>query len=748
MVLTARDGEDVDRRLAVAALPEVRLEPLPRTDAAVLLGRVAPELGPALAERVLEHAAGNPLGVVELGEAVARAGGAALLPTWLPLSTRLERTFSGLVAELPAQTQELLLVAALDDGDDLDEMLDACRRVLPGEVGPDQIEPAVTSRLVQVDDRFRVRFRHPLLRSALYQAATAAQRRRVHAALAETVAADPERRVWHRAAAASGPDEALARELTETARRAGRRQAASIALAAFERAARLSEDRAARGRRLLAAVEAASEQGDAVTALRLLGEVEERDLTQTDRAWYGMMREVYLATGWTGGDRLSAFAEGVETMCRDGDTEMAVESVLAICLRVYWSNADPETAARLLAAAESLDGAADDPRLVAAVAQLAPVTRGAWCLERMLAIRAEDAANPREQYELGMGASALGACSLAASFYTAAAVGLRAQGRLGLLCKVLVSHAMNAAYLGDARTALTLVVEGEQLTRETRESNWAPTAWMVTGFARALRGDVDAARERADAAEAVLLPAGKHPLLALVRQLRGVAALAAGRPEEAFRELYRVFDPADNSYHPYTQFMLVGHLADAAVGCGALAELREVVAALTPVARECRSPALLLGVGYARAMLADEAAAFETALAADELVEWSFERARLQHAYGAWLRRQRRAADSRPLLRAAAATFDALGATAWADRSRAELRASGETLRRPVDLAQSLTPQEIQISRLAAEGLSNKEIAERLFLSPRTISTHLYRIYPKLGIKSRGELARVLAGAG
>src|SRR5262249_7312095 len=157
------------------------LEPLDPEDCVRLLAQVAPDLGPALVERVLDQAAGNPLGVVELGEAVARSGGAALLPSWLPLSTPLERTFSGLVANRPARTRAILLVAALDDGDDLDEILDASRRVQLTDVGPDEIEPAVMSRLVQVDDRFRVRFRHPLLRSALYQAATAAQRRRVHA---------------------------------------------------------------------------------------------------------------------------------------------------------------------------------------------------------------------------------------------------------------------------------------------------------------------------------------------------------------------------------------------------------------------------------------------------------------------------------------------------------------------------------------------------------------------------------------
>jgi DNA-binding CsgD family transcriptional regulator len=743
IVLTARDGDDVSGRLAAAGLAERRLESLGPDDSAALLAAVAPGLSPVLAARVLEQAAGNPLGLVELGMAASRGGGAALLPARLPLSERLERTFAGLVAELPPITRGLLLVAALDDGDDFDELIGACARMTGAPVVADDIEPAVTTRLVRVDDQFRVRFRHPLLRSALRQAATVAQRRRAHAALAGTVA-DPERRVWHRAAAAAGADEALARELTETARRAQHRQAATIAVEAFERAARLSAEPGARGGRLLAAANAAAEQGDPATVVRLLAEVPEQWLSATDRAWHGLLREVFLGTGWSGGDRFASFVEAVETMCREGDTDMALESLLAICLRVYWTVPDPETAGRLLAAAESVGVPPGDPRLVAVLAQVAPVARGAFCLKQMRTLRTSGEANPRELFELGLGAGAIGAFSLGVSFHAAAQVELRAQGRIGLLAKSLVSHALQAAHLGDARTALGLAAEGEQLVAESGERNWLPTAWIVSGFAEALRGDVAAAHRHADQAEAVLMPGGRHPLLALVRQVRGTAALAAGRPGEAFRELRRVYDPADAGHHGHTRLMLLGFLAEAALGCGELDELRRLAGEMAPLGAG-RSPALLAGLRFARAVLGDSAESFAEALAVD--VEWPFERARLELAYGVWLRRQRRAAECRPLLRAAADTFDALGATAWADRARAELRASGETLRRPAEAAQGLTPQELQIARLAADGLSNKDIADRLFLSPRTVTTHLSRIYPKLGIRSRGELSRALRTA-
>jgi DNA-binding CsgD family transcriptional regulator len=743
MVLTARDGRDVSRRLAGAGLTEVRLEALDRDDSAALLRRVAPELTASIADQVLEAAQGNPLGLVELGEAVARSGPAALLPNRVPLSERLERTFSGLVAELPPVTRSMLLVAALDDGDDLDEVVRASRLVEPRAVRHEDIDPAVANRLVQVDDQSRVRFRHPLLRSALHQSATAMQRRRAHAALAEVLAGDPERGVWHRAASATGPDEELARELTEVATGARHRQAAGIALTAFEQAARLSEDPAARGHRLLAAVDMASELGDNAANSRLLAEIRPHELTDGDRAVHEFLIEAFHGGRWSGGDRLLSLAAALEAQVAAGDAERAVRLLDTIVLRVYLSEPDPAVIRRLLTAVDLVLAASDDPVLAGYLAMISPVGRGAEARRRMRELLAAGGTDPYTTYQLGIGAAAAGDLPMAGDFYATAEIGLRAQGRLGVLYRAQILHATQAGYLGDARTALALLPESEAFALATGDRNWVPTAWTAAGVAAALQGDLATAEERAAAAEAVLLPLGRNPLQAGVRQIRGFAALAAGRPSEAFAELRRVFDPADDSYHPYTGFTFVGHLAEAAAGCGATAELRRIVEELAPVASECGSPALLAGLGYAYAVLADSAEAWEKAVG-EELTGWSFEQARRQHAYGTWLRRRRRPAESRPHLRAAAATFDALGATAWADRSRAELRASGESLRKPSDATAGLTPQETQIARLAAEGLSNQEIGARLFLSPRTVSTHLSRIYPKLGIRSRTELARVL----
>ncbi|WP_229074746.1 AAA family ATPase [Actinoplanes sp. DH11] len=743
MLFTARDGRDVNRRLAGAGLTDVRLEPLDGDSARALLHRVAPALQPALRVQVLDAARGNPLGLVELGGAAARSGGSALLPGRVPLSERLERTFSGLVAELPPVTRALLLVAAVNDGDDLDEIVRACRLAEPRDVRHEDIDPAVANRLVQVDDRFRVRFRHPLLRSALHQTATAVQRRQAHAALARVLAGDPERTLWHRAAAANGPDESLAEELTATAIRARHRQAAGIALTAFERAARLSEDPAARGRRLISAVGMASEQGDRATVTRLLGEIRAHELSPGDRSLYDFLVETQHGTRWSGGDRLISVATAIEAQVAAGDTGRAVQLLETISLRTYFSESDPAVIARLVAAVDTVLAVSDEPLLTACLALVSPVGRGDQCRRRMRELLIAGGTDPYTTYQLGVGAAAAGDLPMAGEFLATAEIGLRAEDRLGILHRAQILHAAHAGYLGDARTALALLPESEAFVAEADGQNWTTTAWTAAGAAAALHGDLAGAGERAAAIEALLLPLGRNPLLAGVRQIRGLAALAGGRPAEAFDELRRVFDPADDSTHLYTGFFFVGHLAEAAAGCGGAAELRRIVDRLTPLAEQGRSPALLAGLGYAQAVLTDTAEGWEKAIGED-LPGWAFEQARRQHGYGAWLRRRRRPAESRPLLRAAAATFDALGATAWADRSRAELRASGESLRRPAETAAELTPQETQIARLAAEGLSNRDIADRLFLSPRTVSTHLSRIYPKLGIRSRAELARAL----
>jgi DNA-binding CsgD family transcriptional regulator len=273
------------------------------------------------------------------------------------------------------------------------------------------------------------------------------------------------------------------------------------------------------------------------------------------------------------------------------------------------------------------------------------------------------------------------------------------------------------------------------------------TARVTQAILAALRGEQDRADALAAEAEQAVVAVAARPVLASVQHARGLAALGGGRFAEAYEHLRRMHDPADPAYHLGLRCNAIGDLAEAAAYSEHRQAIGTVVMELETLAQKSPSPSLHAGLRYARALLAADDHAevlFEAALRAD-LARWPFARARAQLAYGGWLRRQRRAVESRGHLRAARETFDALGTIPWSERARQELRASGETSRRRIpDARDQLTPQELQIAQMAAGGLTNREIGQKLYLSHRTISSHLHRIFPKLGVASRSALRAAL----
>ncbi len=311
----------------------------------------------------------------------------------------------------------------------------------------------------------------------------------------------------------------------------------------------------------------------------------------------------------------------------------------------------------------------------------------------------------------------------------------------------LALQAWSAAQLADLGAAIPAAEEGRRLAQETNQPLVLATAQAVQALLVALRGDQDAAEDLAAQAEQVSVPIGVSAVLAAVQFARGLAALGGGRPAEALQHLRRLHDPADPAYHAAVRCCTVADLADAARrsgdpdGIGAIADEMEAAARQTP------SPLLHAGLRYARALLAEDhcaGALFETALQSD-MSTWPFLRARVQLAYGEWLHQQRHDSASRAPLRAARETFDALGISPWSERARQQLRATGETSRpRTPEARDQLTPQELQIAQMAADGLSNREIGQMIYLSHRTVSSHLYRAFPKLGITSRTQLRSAL----
>jgi ATP/maltotriose-dependent transcriptional regulator MalT len=349
---------------------------------------------------------------------------------------------------------------------------------------------------------------------------------------------------------------------------------------------------------------------------------------------------------------------------------------------------------------------------------------------------------------LSTGALLCGAFDLCRDFSAAAAPALRAQGRLGLLARVVGAEAWSAVVVGDLSAAIVACDESRRLARETSQPLMYALMSATAAKLAALRGEAAQAVALAEESEEIGLPAGARPVLATALMARGLAALGDGRFDEAYGHFRRLHDPADPAFQIALRLTSLGDLVDAATHCGRVGQVRPVVAGLAETAARTPAPVLHADLRLAHALLAaedDAEALFEAALGAD-LSAWPLSRSRTQLAYGEWLRRHRRAVESRDHLRAARDMFDALGAIPWSERARRELRAAGEASRhRDPDARDQLTPHELQIAQLAAEGLTNREIGQRLYLSHRTVSSHLHRIFPKLGVTSRAEL-RLMVG--
>jgi len=743
LVGTAREAELDDNPMAGAGLAELRLGPLDPAAAAALLDAHAVR-DPVVRQRVLEEAAGNPLALVELPVTASQHDSRDTLNGWIPLTRRLEQAFASRLPGLPAVTFTALLAAGLDDGDALTEVLAAASLVAGAPVQVADLAPAVTAGLAETDGR-SMRFRHPLVRSAVGEAAGLARRQAMHRALAEVLAGVPDRQVWHRAAATVGPDEEVAAGLEAAADRAFGRGAIAEQAAALAAAARLSPGPARRGQRLIRAAWGFHDLGRPQTVLRLLDEAEPLDLEPGDRLRLAWAREAMGAATRSGARPLPGLADLADQMCQDGDSDQALLTLENVALRCYWSNPDRRTRQRMTAVAEAVPVADDDPRLLYVLALCDPAEHGAVVLARLG--QRQPGSGTYQDYLLGYAALAVGACEEAVGFHTAAAAGSRARGWLGLLGEVLLSQGWSALLLGQADLAGPAADEAARLLAESGLPLWAACAQLVQAVLAGRRGDT-AAAELTSQAERVLLTGGLPPLLALVQLARGTAALGAGRYEEAYEQLARIFDPQDPAYHPHLRAWALVDLAEAAGGRYQDAARRRHTELIAEAAAT-GSPLLHASLAVAAPMLAadDAQALFDAAFGAS-LAAWPLHRARLQLAYGMWLRRRQQAGDSRAPLRAARDTFDALGADAWAERARQELRAAGERGGRPAPRALDLlAPQELQIARLAAEGLNNREIGQQLYLSHRTVRNHLYRIFPKLGITSRAELAAAVGAS-
>jgi ATP/maltotriose-dependent transcriptional regulator MalT len=301
--------------------------------------------------------------------------------------------------------------------------------------------------------------------------------------------------------------------------------------------------------------------------------------------------------------------------------------------------------------------------------------------------------------------------------------------------------------IADFAVAKPAAEEAGRLAVETAQPLWEAGAWTAQAALAAFRGEPAVVSDLTARVERMMLPVGGAEPLALVQYVRGLLALGQGRHADAYAQLRRLYEPGDPARDQRISVGALGDMAEAAVRSGHRDHALALVKQFAPIAGRTPGPGNFWSLDYARALLAEDEraeAAYREVLGRD-LSAWPFMRARLQLAFGEWLRRQRRVAESRTQLRVAKDALDALGAIPWSERARRELRASGETShRRPPGTVDQLTPQELQIVQLAAEGLSNREIGQRLYLSHRTVESHLYRVFPKLGITSRAQLGNAL----
>ena len=630
----------------------------------------------------------------------------------------------------------------------MEEITRAASEVRGEAISFSALDPAVEAGLVGIVET-ELRFRHPLIRSAVRQGAPPGRILKMYSALADVVA-DPERRLWHRAMAAVGCDEELAAELDAHAALARRRGAVAVAAAALERAAALTPDPARKGKRLVRAAELAYELGLVETARGLLQRVEPVEVGSLERARSAWLQHMISGDVWVRPGAAKTFVAISRQMLRGGDADMALRSLVPIAHRCWWTRSRARTREYVVDAAEGCGVPEDDPRLLAVFALAHPEMTGPTVLERVSRMRLGEPPDPVSQMYLGIAAEKAGDFVAGERFLAHAVEHLREQGRIEMLTQALVHHAWTATYLGNWANAAAAGADGARLARDSRQPQYGLTGELIVALAAAQRGVEPDLESMLAGPERTLLAMNGGPMLAPVHLARGAAALGDGRHDDAFLHLWRVFDQSDPAFHRFMRWPAILDLVEAGCHGENAGVIKEVIGELEEIARQSAPPILCAGLTCARPLVATDGEAehlFGEALGQD-WAEYPFLRARTLFSFGCWLRRDRRSVDARKPLRDAIALFDALGAPGWSARARRELRATGETIgQRTPDARDRLTAQELQIAQLAADGLSNREIGERLFLSHRTIGSHLYRIFPKLEITSRVQLRDALATA-
>src|SRR5918997_1763546 len=478
VLVASREGEESP--INDAGLPTLRLGGIDDEPAGELLDAHHGQLAPAVRGQLLEQAGGNPLALVELPILLGpdERAGRSRLPSPLPLTEHLERAFAAQTTGLPSDTRKLLLLAAVDYGGDLGEIVAAAAVIAGGKPTAEGFVPAVDARLVEVAGT-RIAFRHPLVRSAVYQAASLVERNAAHSALAEVLVDQPDRQVWHRAAALVGPNESVAAALEAAARRARRRGAISVAIDALERAGELSEDRARKGRRLLDAAELAFERGSQGLVARLVTEAERLELGTAERHRATLIRAMFDFSVPADVASLRDMLEVAVEAARGGDAETSISLLTQAAQRCHWST--PREGMRELVTGRAMQlGIGDEDRRLMWILALAdPVRCGARILDVLSRLPPDGGGDADTARPLRPTAALLGDFEVAVPFLTAAVSGLRTQGRFTWLSRMLMGRAWAYAHLGRWDLVAPDAEEAIRLTEETGQQAPAARARVV-----------------------------------------------------------------------------------------------------------------------------------------------------------------------------------------------------------------------------------------------------------------------------
>jgi DNA-binding CsgD family transcriptional regulator len=745
LLAAARTGEEsfLDR----SGIATHELPPLSDTSSEALLDSRYPALTARARRRLLSEARGNPLALLELPIALTSQQAEHAFGETLPLTNRLQAVFAGRVRGLPDRPRHALLLAVLDGTGDLTVL----RPGQPGSEAGDLV-PADRARVISIDGAAaRVSFRHPLIRSAVVELATDDERRRAHQVLAERRADEPARRAWHLAEASTGPDEEVAALLQQVAHANLFRGDSVGAIKELLRAADLSPAGADRSSRLAEAA--------------YLGAIVTGDLRDVP----ALIDAARAADPQHGGSLAGAVAGAYHLLNENGDVDSA-HRLLVSAIEMLAEPADAHNktlieALYTLLMVSFFGGRAELwPAFHTAVSRLRPRP------PQLLSILARTFSDPahRARPVLGRLDTAIGRLRTESSpaRIVRTAIAGSYLDRIGDCREPLwraVRHGREGGAVTSAIEALFLLGndayftgrwdEVQALTDEGLalcQAHDYQLLMSVGQFLRALvaadRGDQAASRTLTDQMSRWAAPRRAGVVSVYVWHVKTHIALSAGDFDEAYRCASAVSPAGQLAPHVPGALWLIMELVEAAASSGRPDEAVAHVAAASAAHVGGLSPRLALILAGAAAMAAadrDHRDLFEQALRTPDADRWPFDLARIQLAYGERLRRTQSPSDARTHLSTAVDAFEHLGARPWAARAANELRATGIHRERP-DHA-GLTAQQRQIAELAAAGLSNKQIAERLFLSPRTVGYHLYQIFPKLGVTSRAALRDALA---